>query len=184
MSKRLSTIKVSGSDYAKVAERLKEFRTTNPESKHESSYEITDGGNVVFTVWLWRDKADLIELMKSGIADKEVLRSSADANGTAKSAKKGDKDFEKLETIALGRALANLGFLASGEIASFEEMDEFNEFRNQKAAEYKAEVIEKINGSKSLDELKLAFQSSGELMLDDDVVKAKDDMKARLNEKN
>ena len=38
----------------------------------------------------------------------------------------GEKAFEKLETIAVGRALAFAGYLASGEIASFEEMQEFD----------------------------------------------------------
>ena len=35
------------------------------------------------------------------------------------------KSFEKLESIAVGRALAFAGFSADGEIASFEEMEEY-----------------------------------------------------------
>lgn len=185
MSKRLSTIKVSGGDYAKVASRLKEFREENPRSKHESAYTVDDHDNVVFTVWLWRDKTDLLDLMKSGITDGEILRSSADANGTAKNnTSKKDKDFEKLESIALGRALANLGYLASGEIASLEEMQEFEKYQTEKIAAEKEAAIDKLSSAKTIEALKEAFMSLGELMADSDVVAAKDKAKEKLNANN
>lgn len=38
---------------------------------------------------------------------------------------KNKKDFEKWETIAVGRALALAWFLSDGEVASFEEMEDF-----------------------------------------------------------
>jgi len=38
---------------------------------------------------------------------------------------KSNKDFEKQETIAVGRALAFAGFLSDGEVASYEEMEDF-----------------------------------------------------------
>ena len=178
--KTLPTIKVSGGDYAKVAQRLKEFRENNPHGKHESAYIVTDSGSVVFTVWLWRDKADLLDLMKSGITDKEILRSSADANGTAKSSSGSkDKAFEKLESIALGRALANLGYLASGESASLEEMEELEKYKTSKA---KDEAKDKLNKAKTLEELKAAFLSVGTMMADPEVVALKDKRKAELDE--
>jgi hypothetical protein len=130
--RKAKTMTLSGNEYAKVAERLRLFRNDFPHSKTETAYEVDVDKTVVFTVWIWKEKADLLELMKNGVTDKEILRSSADANGTSKS--KGeigskDKDFEKLETVALGRALGMLGYLASGEVASFEEQQEFEKFR-------------------------------------------------------
>lgn len=38
---------------------------------------------------------------------------------------KNNKDFEKLETIAVGRALAFAWYLADWEVASFEEIEDF-----------------------------------------------------------
>jgi hypothetical protein len=40
----------------------------------------------------------------------------------------GEKALEKLESIAVGRALAFAGYLASGEIATAEEMERFASF--------------------------------------------------------
>lgn len=170
-----------GAEYAKVAERLKLFREANPKGKQESAYEVDVDGTLVFTVWLWKDKNDLLELMKAGITDKDALRSSADANGNAKGTVAGGekKDFEKLESIALGRALANLGYLASGEIASSEEMEEFEKYQKQLHEQAVAEAIENMNEAKTIDELKLAFVAS-KMMNDPEVVKAKDLRKAEL----
>lgn len=157
--RKATTTKIGGgADYAKVAERLKIFREENPRGKHESAFEFDVDGTIVFTVWLWKDKTELIELLKAGVTDKDALRSSADANGNARSktvivqsantnSKAGEKEFEKLESIALGRALANLGYLASGEIASSEEMEEFEKFRAEQLAKEAEEFIEKIGST-------------------------------------
>lgn len=157
-----------GAIYAKVAERLKLFREDNPKGKQESAYEVDVDGTIVFTVWLWKDKSDLLELMKAGIIDKDALRASADANGNAKSggkivregsttnAKAGEKEFEKLESVALGRALAMLGYLASGEIASSEEMEEFEKFKEDQARKEAEDFIKAVNkttGNKELNTL-------------------------------
>lgn len=152
-----------GAVYAKVAERLRIFREENPRGKQESAYEVDVDGTIVFTVWLWKDKNDLLELMKAGIIDKEALRASADANGNAKSggkivkegtnAKAGEKEFEKLESVALGRALAMLGYLASGEIASSEEMEQFEEYKDQKLRDEAEDFIKQVSKTKSHAEL-------------------------------
>ena len=184
MSKSLPTIKVSGGDYAKVAARLKEFKEDNAHSKQESAYIVTESGQVVFTVWLWKDKADLIDLMKCGVTDREVLRSSADANGTAKSGTAKDKDFEKLETIALGRALANLGYLASGEIASYEEMEDFEQYKVDKINEQIRDAVESLQTANTISELKTTFTGLGKLMAVPEIIAAKDERKAILNESN
>lgn len=180
--RRAQTTKVGQADYAKVAERLRLFRTDWPHSKHESAYEVDVDGSLVFTVWLWKDKTDLLDLMKAGVVDKDALRSSADANGNAKGQVGGkEKDFEKLESIALGRALANLGYLASGEIASFEEMEEFENFREQQQREAAKEAIESLNAAKTMEELKKAFVAT-KMMNVAAVIEAKDKRKAELSE--
>ncbi len=191
--RKAQTMQLSGNAYAKVAERLKLFREDNPRAKTESAYETDVDGTIVFTVWLWREKADLLELMKSGVVDKEVLRSSADANGTAKSSTPLAKDattatrvaktkeFEKLESVALGRALAMLGYLASGEIASSEEMEEFENFRAQQRNDAIQAAIETLNAAKTMDELKKAFIAT-RMMAIPEVIEAKDKRKAELSQ--
>lgn len=155
---KTKTIDLKGKAYAQVKDRLKEFLEANPSGKHESSYETQADGSTVFTVWLWKDKAELLDLIKAGIANKEVLRASADGNGNAKGeAGKKEKDFEKLETIALGRALANIGYLSSGEIASSEEMEEFQAHQAQKKEEMLFASQEKLEECEGLDELKTAW---------------------------
>lgn len=180
--RRAQTTKIGGgADYAKVAERLKLFRTEWAKSKHESAYEVDVDGSLVFTVWLWKDKTDLIDLMKAGVTDKEVLRSSADANGNAKGSVGGkEKDFEKLESVALGRALANLGYLASGEIASFEEMEEFEAFREKQRQEELQDAIKSLETAGSLDELKKRFVAT-KMMEVPEIVAAKDKRKSELS---
>jgi len=178
--RKVKTMQLSGNDYAKVAERLRLFRNTFPHSKTESAYEYEEDKSVVFSVWVWKEKQDLIELMRAGVTDKATLRASADANGSARG-QIGTKvkDFEKLETVALGRALAVLGFLASGEIASFEEMEQFEEFRQQQNAEAVKKAIKSLEGAKTMDELKKAFVAT-RMMENPQVVAAKDKRKAEL----
>lgn len=167
-----------GVSYAKVAERLKIFREENPNGKHESAFEMDVDGSMVFTVWLWKDKTELIELMKAGVIDIATLRTSADATGNAKGGGTGrDKEFEKLESIALGRCLANLGYLASGEIASSEEMESFQAYKQDKVDE----VIKEINKCKTLDELRKYYLSLSSMMAEHDVIIAKDIKKVKLS---
>jgi hypothetical protein len=182
-----------GAIYAKVAERLKLFREDNPKGKQESAYEVDVDGTIVFTVWLWKNKQELLDLMKAGVTDRDALRSSADANGNAKSSNKiikegstntkaGEKEFEKLESIALGRALANLGYLASGEIASSEEMEEFEAYQKQQREEAVKDAVASLNAAKTMDDLKKAFVATG-MMENALVVAAKDKRKSELSKR-
>lgn len=183
--RRAQTMNVSGGTYAKVAERLKLFREDHPKSKQESGYETDVDGSIVFTVWLWKDKSELIELMKAGVIDKDALRSSADANGNARSsrivAKPGangttaavkEKEFEKLESIALGRALAMLGYLASGEIASSEEMEEFERFKHDQAEAAAADFIKELNKATTNLELNKLLAGNSAMMKNRLVIEA------------
>lgn len=116
MNKTLTTMKVQGGDYAKVPTRLKAFREEHPRALVETHPTIT-GDEIIFKARLVKDKSD---------------PSSAEASGHSYGTNTGPKAFEKLETIAVGRALALLGYLNNGEVASTEEMDEFYEYRIEK----------------------------------------------------
>lgn len=178
--KRAATMQLSGNDYAKVAERIKLFREDWKDGKIESDHVTNEDGSVEYNAWIWKDKADLLELMKAGVTDKETLRSSADADGSSKGeVGKKVKDFEKLQTIAIGRALANLGYLGSGDVASFEEMEEFSKYQEQQKAETLKQAIITLQEAKNLDELKKAFIATN-MMNDPVVVAAKDECKAKL----
>lgn len=118
-------------DYAKVVDRLNEFRSEHPRSKILTNHKVTEDGNVIFKAYLWKDKTEFLELLKGG-ADSATALLSADSEGTSEHAKDDEKKFEKLETIAVGRALALLGYAGSGEIASTEEMEEFENFKLEK----------------------------------------------------
>lgn len=155
----VKTIQLQGNDYAKVVERLKLFKEENPNSKQESDY-VDENGVVVFKTWLWKDKNELLDLMKAGVTDKEVLRSSSDSNGTAKGEPKDKKGFEKLETISLGRALANLGYLASGEIASTEEMEEFLDYQKTKKEEELENLKAQVDQIKTIEELREFYKAN------------------------
>lgn len=181
MANKVKTMRLNGStDYAKVAERLKQFREDNPKAKTESIYEYDVDQSLVFTVYVWKDKTDYIDVLKE-VKDAKVALGSADANGSAKGVVgQKQKDFEKLETIALGRALAMLGYLSSGEIASSEEMEAFNAYRDAKI-EGAAQELAKC---KTIDELKAAFMSLGSMMADKRIVEAKDKRKAELTNEN
>ena len=133
-------------DYAKVADRLKEFREANPRSKTATQYKILEDGTVIFKAYVWKDKTDFIDILKVSGAEAAML--SADADGTAKSGDEGEKSFEKLETIALGRALALLGYAGTGEIASSEEMERYEQWK----LEAVEEAIEKIKVATKRDE--------------------------------
>jgi len=119
---------LKGNDYATVPQRLKQFRQDNPRSIVETKPEFMPDGTVVFSARIVKDKAD---------------ESSAEATGHSYGKLGESKAFEKLETIATGRALALLGYLNNGQVATTEEMEEFES--------YKAEQFESV-----MDEIKKA----------------------------
>ena len=127
MNKKLNTIKVSGGgEYAKVAERLKEFHKTYKNGKIETSYNLTEA-MICFKT----------------IITPDVERPERFFTGHSLGKIAGVKAFEKLETISAGRALAFLGLLADGEIASADEMEEYIEETNSKEAN-RLETIEEL----------------------------------------
>ena len=162
MVKKTKTMKVQGgADYAQVHDRIKEFRTDCPNGSIETKPEMLDDGQMVFQATVIKDLSD---------------ESSARATGSSYGKSTGTKSFEKNETIAVGRALAFLGYGADGAIASSEEMEDFFAYKE----EQKMEAITAMQKVKTLDELKTYFLSLGSLMADKAVIKAKDEMKVKL----
>lgn len=125
-------------NYAKVADRIVEFRSDCPNGLIETNPEVKEG-IIFFKARILKDKAK----PESGEATGHAV---AENDG-------GEKIFEKLETLAVGRALAMLGYMAGGEVASAEEMEEFNAYKENKRIEAVFEATEKINGAKNLAEL-------------------------------
>lgn len=168
---RTETIDLKGKSYATVPQRIKEFREACPKGKIITKYEKIEGVTI-FKAYVWKDKADAVS------NEYGVVLDSADATGTAENNKKDEKAFEKLETIAIGRALAILGYLASGEIASTEEMEEFNEYKQDKIDL----AVATINNTETIDDLKAVFLSLGNLIAEQAVVTAKDAKKKELSD--
>jgi hypothetical protein len=158
---KIKTISLQGKDYAQVKDRMNEFREANPRGLIETTPTLLPDNTIMFKARILKDKAD---------------ETSAEATGHAMVANKGLKAFEKLETIAVGRALALLGYGSDGAIASSEEMEEFESFLVEK----KLKAIDDMQKCKTLDELKTFFTSLGNLVTDKDIIKAKDDLKLKL----
>jgi len=165
-------------DYAKVVDRLNEFRKEHAQSKIKTDHKILNDGAVIFKAYIWKDKTDFVEALKNG-TELNIALYTADAEGTAKSTDTGEKSFEKLETISVGRALALLGYAVTGEIASAEEMDRFN---GDKIAKKETELetgAKRLRAAKTMDGLKVAYMS---LPSDQrsELTGLKDELKAKL----
>ena len=139
MSKVQTTTIGGGAQYARVSVRLQAFRSDNPRASIETTTIPQESGMMMFRTKIVKDKADEF---------------SAESTGHALQTKEGQKDFEKLETVSVGRALALLGYGADGEIASSEEMEEFEEYKNQKLQEEVDHFTDLLQATKSLEELK------------------------------
>lgn len=146
------SIKFGDKDYALVPDRLKEFRETNPRASVETEPTYNADGSVTFKATIVRDRAD---------------EYSATATGNARYSEvemEKPKAFEKLETVSVGRALSMLGYLNDGRIASTEEMDEFEQYKEDKLFD----AIEAVKSAKSkveLIEIQSKLSASDQLQL-------------------
>lgn len=186
--KQVKTTKIKGNvDYAKVADRLLEFRSQNPRSKISIKYSYDEAGNLTHTARIWKDKTECFELLKAGVSA-EAIAESADAEASAlmfAEQLKKEKGFEKNESIAVGRALAILGYAVSGEIASSEEMEEFEDWKMSQAEEARAKVLESITNAKDMKSLLAIWKSlTKEQQLDKEIQARKDAKKGELSEGN
>lgn len=187
MNRKVETIDLKGNAYARVATRLKQFKEDNPKSKIETINEKQQDGTIEFTCYVWRNKDDYIDMLKE-VKDIAIARGTADSTGHSSGKAVAEKKFEKLETIALGRALANLGYMASGEIASFEEMEEFIEHKKKQKEEAVDLAVEQLSKAKNMSKLKeiyMKFATAEEgrpaVALEREVIDAKEKRKAELN---
>jgi hypothetical protein len=112
---KVETINLKGNEYALVPQRLKQFRQDHPRAKVETKPVMQPDGTIMFSAHILMDKSD---------------ENSAEATGHSYG-KAGEKAFEKLETTAVGRALSLLGYLNNGQVASTEEMEEFEEYKQE-----------------------------------------------------
>ncbi len=137
---KIKTIKLNGkTDYAKVATRLAEFiSATKNNSSIKTQHEFSEG-YVIFKATITPD-----------ITNPERI-----FTGTSLGKLTAVKAFEKLETIAVGRALAFAGYLSDGEIASSEEMIQYNEPEEIDVLP----AIEKLGSAKNIDEVKKVWLS-------------------------
>ena len=152
-----------GAEYARVPERIKMFREACPNGSIETKPTILEDGSYMFSCTVVKDLKDEF---------------SPRATGNALGNKKGIKDFEKLETVAVGRALAFLGYLASGDIASSEEMEEFQEFQE----EQKEKIVILLQETSDLAELQKVWNGlTGAQKADDKILAAKDELKKKYS---
>lgn len=167
--KKTQTIDLKGKAYAKVKDRLKEFRADNPNGLIETFPTLSDT-SIIFKARILKDKADPASAEATGhsfakITDKNV-----------------EKQFEKQETIAVGRALALLGYASDGEIASSEEMEEFLQHKQEQLAEKIFEATEAIGSCDSLEALQSLWAGlSGEMKNTPAVLQAKNARKSELS---
>lgn len=169
---QIKTMKVGGGDYAKVADRLLQFRKENPRASVKTDHKINDDGSVTFSTFILKDKAD---------------EYSADSTGTASYSAteiKKPKAFEKLETISVGRALSLLGYLNNGEIATGEEMEEFHTYVAERHEQALAVATKELKSAKTLDELRNMFINlPSEIRNDKKIAILKNELKRKLEVK-
>lgn len=168
--RKTKTVKIKGSiDYAKVPDRVLEFRRDHPRGLIETEPKIQEDGQLMFKCRIVRDKSD---------------PNSGEAVGHSLGKNTGEKAFEKLETIAVGRALAFLGYCADGEIASSEEMEEFLKEKEEREKTVIDETIEMLQSANTLDDLSQKWKSITSFELKKKVEHVKEEMKKKLSVKN
>lgn len=164
---KTKTMDLAGKEYAQVKDRINEFRKGNANGLIETVPTVQADGTIMFKARVLKDKSDA---------------NSAEATGHSLG-KVGakQKDFEKLETIAVGRALALLGYASDGEIASSEEMEEFTEYKKTQFEELIMACVEKISDCTTLDELKTVWADMP-IEAKKELEKAKEDKKSQITQ--
>jgi hypothetical protein len=117
------SIKFGEKDYALVPARLLKFREANPRGSVTSKSNRFEDGSIEFVTHIIKDKSDEYSAEADGHATYGAIEL------------KKPKSYEKLETISVGRALAKLGYLNDGQIATTEEMEEFEAYQLTKVEE-------------------------------------------------
>lgn len=143
MAKKVQTTKITGgAEYAKVADRLKMFREECTQGSIETLGDIKDG-YIIFKTTIIKDLSNEFSARATGTAMQKMDEKT--------------KAFEKTESISVGRALAMLGYFASGEIASSEEMEEFQDYKETKRVEEELLYKEQIDNIETLEALQAYY---------------------------
>lgn len=103
----IKTISLQWKNYAQVKDRIAEAHRDNKSLSIITTVECFDKDNLsfLFTATVKNDKGEFSWHSLQSLQAK--------------------KDFEKWETIAVGRALALAGYLSDWEVASYEEIEDF-----------------------------------------------------------
>jgi len=107
----MKTISLKGREYAPVSARVEQFHKDYGDGSITTETTFSEGHVIV--------KATITFSASNEAPTRTFTGHSYGKVGT-------EKAFEKLETTAVGRALAFAGYLAGGEIASYDEMEAFN----------------------------------------------------------
>lgn len=129
-------------DYAKVSARVAEFNLTHTNGSIRTQYTNENGWTLF--------RATIIPDVK--IPERYFTGTSLGKLGS-------EKALEKLETIAVGRALAFAGFLSDGEIASSEEMDKYQETITLLEEEEVIDASTQLESAHDFEELKKIWKS-------------------------
>ena len=103
----MKTISLQGKQYAQVKDRIAEAHKTNSKLSILTTVECFDKEKLSF------------------LFTAEVENEKWKFTWHALQSIQAKKDFEKWETIAVGRALALAGYLSDWEVASYEEIIDF-----------------------------------------------------------
>ena len=103
----MKTISLQGKQYAQVKDRIAEAHKNNEKLSIMTTVDCFDKEKLTF--------------LFTAVVSNEKWEFSWHAMQSIKA----KKDFEKWETIAVGRALALAWFLADWEVASYEEIEDF-----------------------------------------------------------
>ncbi len=107
------------SSYVKVNTRLSQFRKDNPEGAIQTQ-RIGEDGGVIFKCLVFRNSQDIQNYGVAGVAP------AAGHSYLPDWARDDDQKVEEYaETVAIGRALACLGYSVDKSIASAEEMNKY-----------------------------------------------------------
>ena len=106
----MKTINLKGKEYAPVSERVGQLHSDYKEASITTNYDFKEGF-VIFSALVKNERGEF-----TGHAFGKIGQ---------------EKAFEKIETTAVGRALAFAGYLAGGEIASYDEVKDFIEEGNK-----------------------------------------------------
>lgn len=195
-NKRVATKRMGNFDMASAGDRILAFWEKYPNGKILTDHdEIDKDGLRIFKSYIWKDKASWLEALKSSPTglDKDtmkmVLLESSDVDAPAKQpeGKEGKKDFEKLDTVSVGRALAKMGFLKDGQVASDEELEDrqyYKDYVQDRIERESDEAILALSESSDLNSLASVWASiPGNVKAVKRVIEKKDEYKTVLLEK-